>query len=292
MSLGDLASFYVGVGLLTTQASTLVGAVPQVLAGDASLEELWRLLDTHVPEPYTGTAIVDIDGSMSLDDVTFGYGETPVLSHVSMTLDPHVIHALVGPNGSGKTSIVNLLLGWYRPQHGVVSASHRPLETLDIAALRRHIGVVPQDPVLLDGTIRENLTYGMNAVSEDALDEACSHAAALGLIRAAADGYDTEIGVSGSRLSGGQRQRLAIARALLRRPKLLVLDEPTNHLDAEAVATLLATLRTVPHRPTVLLITHDIELAARADVVWRVADGTVSRLAGTDAPVERRTLIH
>ena len=277
MSLGDLASFYVGVGLLTTQAAGLFSAVPHVLAGDASLEELWRLLDTHAPEPYGGTTPIEFDGRMSLDAVTFGYGERVVLSNASLTVEPHQICALVGPNGSGKTSIVNLLLGWYRPQRGSVSASHLPLDTVDVHQLRRQVGVVPQDPILLDGTIRDNLTYGMRDVSDETLDAVCEQASALSVVRGCPAGYDTGIGAQGAKLSGGQRQRLAIARALLRRPTLLVLDEPTNHLDADAVAALIRTLRSLPNRPTVLLITHDLNLAAQADATWVVANGTIER---------------
>ena len=272
MTVGDLASFFVGVSLLAPQVSAAITAVPQVIAGNQSLLALFELAHDQDIRPYRGTRRIAFKGRIAIESVEFSYGERLVLSGVSLAIEPGVTTALVGPNGTGKTSLVSLILGLYRPNAGRLSADGHPFDDLDIDDIRRSIGVVTQDPVMIPGTIWENLTYGRDDASRASVLEAAGFATAHGFIESLPLAYETPIGEDGLLLSGGQRQRLAIARALVRAPVLLILDEPTNHLDAESVRELLANLKHLPNRPAILIITHAPDVAAEADRLFVLDD--------------------
>jgi ABC-type multidrug transport system fused ATPase/permease subunit len=183
--------------------------------------------------------------------------------------------AIVGPNGSGKTTIVNLILGFYRPQKGTLCADGHLFSDLDIVHLRRHIGVVTQDAILFSGTILDNITYGYPDASREQVTQAARLATADEFIQQLARGYETLVGENGLLLSGGQRQRIAIARALLRQPRLLILDEPTNHLDTAAARRLMENLRSLPHKPACLMISHDVETVRKAQFVHFLQQGRI-----------------
>jgi ABC-type bacteriocin/lantibiotic exporter with double-glycine peptidase domain len=191
--------------------------------------------------------------------------------------------AIVGPNGSGKSTVAFLILGFYRPEAGSVAADGHSYDRLDVVHLRESIAMVTQDPVLFSGTIRENIAYGNPDVDEKSMERASELATADRFVGALADGYDTNTGEGGMALSGGERQRIAIARALLRKPRLLILDEPTNHLDVESVDRLMHNLAELDSRPAVLIITHDTRLLHLADAVHELHRGTL-RPAGERVP--------
>jgi ABC-type bacteriocin/lantibiotic exporter with double-glycine peptidase domain len=181
--------------------------------------------------------------------------------------------ALVGPNGAGKSTIVSLLLGLYRPDAGRLLADGRPYDELDLDDVRRGIGVVLQDPLIFHGTIRENIAFGLPDAGDARVEEAAEWATAAAFVRRLPAGYETDVGAEGVRLSAGQRQRIAIARALLARPALVVLDEPATYLDAVATAALVANLAALPWRPALLVIGHDELLLPAVDRVYRLEDG-------------------
>jgi ABC-type multidrug transport system fused ATPase/permease subunit len=174
----------------------------------------------------------------------------------------------MGPNGSGKSTIVHLIMGFYRPREGRILADDDPYDELDIISLRKQIGIVLQDPVTFSGTIRENITYGNPDAAETEVEEACELAVALDFIKDLPQGFETPVGEGGVLLSGGQRQRIVIARALLRKPKLLILDEPTNHLDKPTMERLLDNLKKLKESPAIFLVTQDINIAREAQVVY------------------------
>ena len=293
MSLGNLLAFNAILLALRRYAQDALGALPALADGVHALASLQQLLAEAPPEPYHGARPHTLSGAISLRAVTFNYdGQPPVLRGLNMTLAPHTLTALVGPNGSGKTTIVNLLLGLYRPQQGALLADDAPYADLDMRCLRRQIGVLTQDPLLFDGTVWENVTFGMPGATQAQVVSAAEMASAHDFIQQMPRAYDTLIGERGVRLSGGQRQRLALARVLLRRPKLLILDEPTSHLDKTAsrqfisylAAGLLPSLRAGEEGPgghgreplpTTLLITHDMAVARLADRVCILRDGRV-----------------
>ena len=210
----------------------------------------------------------------------FAYGDGPqILNDVSLSISRGARVALVGANGSGKSSLSHLLAGYYRPHTGRVLANGIPYDELSMSSLRKRIAIVPQNPLLFSGTVRDNIAYGMPLPVDHDLEQALEWSGATALIRGLPRGLDTEIGDQGVRLSGGQRQSLAIARALLRRPDLLVLDEPTNHLDAEAIERLAASLDGLPFRPAVLVISHEAHVLRHATLAYRIEASRLSPAA-------------
>jgi len=218
---------------------------------------------------------VRFDGAVALRGVTFGHGEEPVLVDVDVVVGAGERVAVTGPNGAGKSTVAALLLGLHRPWSGVAEASGVPFDALDVTELRHGIGAVPQEPTLRPGTIAENISFGRpEATREDVLG-AGELAGVDRFVAAQPAGYDTHLGEDGVGLSGGERQCVALARALVGRPPLLILDEPTNHLDAEASVRLVDMLDALEPAPAILLITHDPAVAAWADRVVALADGRV-----------------
>jgi ABC-type bacteriocin/lantibiotic exporter with double-glycine peptidase domain len=207
--------------------------------------------------------------------VYFRYKQDPILQGANLAVEPQSTIAIMGANGSGKSTMMHLLSGFYRPQEGRLFADDCPYDELDILDLRRSIGVVMQDPFFFPGTILENITYGSPRAKQPHVMEAARLATAHAFIEELPKKYDTLVGDNGVLLSGGQRQRIAIARALLRRPKLLILDEPTNHLDAAAVAGLMENLKRLSYRPTTILISHDREIVHHADRIYAVENGRI-----------------
>jgi ABC-type multidrug transport system fused ATPase/permease subunit len=273
-TLGSLLAFNAVVIALRRYVQDLVSAMPALVDGVHALETLFRLTREAPPEPYHGSRQLLFRGVIQFREVTFGYGDhEPVLQKINLTLEPHTLTVLVGANGSGKTTLVNLILGLFRPQQGGLFADGYAYEELDIRVLRRRIGVLPQDPILLDGTIWENIIYGIPEVPRDVVREAAEKAMAHDFIAQLPQGYDTLVGERGVRLSGGQRQRIALARALARQPALLILDEPTNHLDTTAAQRLIETLMHEENAPTTIVISHEEALAQQTHRLYHLQDG-------------------
>jgi ABC-type multidrug transport system fused ATPase/permease subunit len=291
MSLGSLISFYALVALLRAQGNAVLNAIPQAIAGRESLARLVAILEAPDGEPYRGTRPPSLRRSVALRDVEFGYSEdAPILRGFSLELERGERVALVGPNGSGKTTVAALVLGLYRPWRGSLAADGVSYDELDIRALRRLIGFVPQRPVLFPGTIAANIAYGVHAAGEAPVREAAALATADEFVERLELGYETQVGDDGELLSGGERQRIAIARALVREPDVLILDEPTSSLDRDAMEGVLASLRTLPYEPSVLVISHDTTLIEDADRVVVLGDGMSEGLARPAASTRRDVL--
>jgi ABC-type multidrug transport system fused ATPase/permease subunit len=171
----------------------------------------------------------------------------------------------VGPSGAGKTTLGRVLLGLTRPDEGVVLLGDRPLADVDLEQWRGHVAWAPQHPSLVPGTVADNIAMGRPHATAAAIEHAARRAAAHPFIQRLPDGYATVVGAGGHGLSAGQRQRIGLARALLRDASLLVLDEPTVHLDRDAARQVAATVEELRGSRTIVLLTHDRELAARAD---------------------------
>ena len=277
ISTGDLIAFYVSVMMLRVSVNTLITRYPQVIEGIAAARRLDAFLEDPDTPPYTGHEPPTSSGTLAFENVAFGYG-APLFEGVELAIEPGETVAITGTNGSGKTSLLYLLLGLYRPSQGQLTLDGVPYDQLDVVALRDRIGVVMQDAMLFAGTIRENLTYGRANVTNAEIIDAAKLATAHTFISEMPLGYDTPAGEGGAFLSGGQRQRLALARALLRQPRILVLDEPTNHLDQSTVEALLDRIRDLPGRPAIVLISHDPHVIDQADSVYHVEDGRVRAL--------------
>ena len=237
----------------------LVGATPQIpLEGGDRPEEL---------EP-----------SIALEGVRFRYPartEVEALKGIDLRIAPGEVVALVGKSGSGKSTVLNLLLRFYDPDEGRVCIGGRDVRELDPAWFRRRMATVLQEPTLFSRTVAENIAYGVSGASDHDVVSAAELASAGEFIDRLPDGYDAPIGDRGVQLSGGQRQRLAIARAILRRPRILILDEATSALDQELESIVQLTLRTLDYRPTTLIIAHRLSTVATVDRVIVLDEGRI-----------------
>jgi ABC-type multidrug transport system fused ATPase/permease subunit len=277
MSLGAFFAFFVAANMLTAYADRVTAALPELIAGTESLLTLLRLRHEQPRALYRGTIVRNCSGNISIRNAGFEHAAAPILRDVSIELRPRTTTAIVGSNGSGKTTLVNLILGLYRPQSGALFADGTPYDTLDLRVLRRGMGVVPQQPTYFTGTVLENIAYGWPDLGRDAAMAAAKRADADAMIRSLPQGYDTPIGEGGARLSGGEAQKIAIARALIARPKMLILDEPTNHLDPASMLRIMKALTEDRDRPAILIVSHDSGVVGFADEVFSIDAGRLSQ---------------
>ncbi len=290
MTLGDLLAYYVAVSLLSASMISTLTAIPQIVEGNASLKLLHEFLQTRDPLPYHGAREILFQGNVRFDEVWFHYDDAEVLRGVNLELKRGVTTAILGSNGAGKSTLTFLLLGLYRPTRGALFAEGIVYDELAMPALRARIGAVLQDPLIFAGSVRENIAYGAVDATGAQIERASRLATAHDFITQLPHGYETQVGEEGKLLSGGQRQRLALARALLREPALLILDEPTNHLDAASIVEWMANLKTLAPRPAVLLISHDLSVAHQADQVFELRDGQVTQMLRIDAQALEQNL--
>ncbi|MDR3410844.1 MAG: ABC transporter ATP-binding protein [Formivibrio sp.] len=283
ISLGSLLSFYVLFVLLGSNLQKVFGAIPHLLAGNQALRALYSFYSQQAPPPYSGTKPIDFRGAIELSGVSFRYKTRTVLNNLSLKLDPQSSTAIMGSNGGGKTTIARLILGLYSPNQGALLADGLPYEQLDIDQLRTFMAFAPQDPVLFAGTIWENVSYGSQDSDADSVMDFCKVALVDNFARPLPHGYQTEVGEDGIALSGGQRQKIAIARALARRPQLLILDEPTNHLDPMSAKQILHNVKTISEGPTLLIITQDAAVAREAEKCYCLENGFLTEVENNGA---------
>lgn len=208
-------------------------------------------------------------------EVRYEFGEPPALDGVSLEIEPGETVAFVGSSGSGKSTLLNVVLGFLRPTRGRVLLDGVDMEELDLRMFRRFVSVVPQESVLFEGTIRENIVYGLGQVGDERGLVALRDANALEIVEAQPHGWDTVVGERGARLSGGQRQRLSIARALVRDPRVLLLDEATRTLDPESEAKVKDALARLMRGRTTLVVAHRLSTIRSADRIVVLERGRV-----------------
>ena len=269
--LSYIISFYDPLRRLTEVDNTFQQAI-------ASGERIFELLD-EVPEIVDvpdAIALDEIEGDVLFDDVHFRYGEGgEVLHDVEFHMAPGEVVALVGPSGAGKTSIASLLCRFYDPVHGRILVDGHDLRYVQVQSLRRHVAVVLQDTFLFNTTVRENLRYGKPDATQEEMVAAAKAANAHEFIQQLDQGYDTEIGERGVKLSGGQKQRLALARAILADPRILILDEATSSVDAEAEYLIQQALDDVMKGRTSLVIAHRLSTIRSADKIIALEEGRI-----------------
>jgi subfamily B ATP-binding cassette protein MsbA len=220
--------------------------------------------------------VAPILGDVRFENVSFGYDpENPVLKNVSMHIQAGEVIALVGPSGGGKTTIANLLLRFYHPTAGRILLDGKPLDFIPMEHLRKQIGVVSQETYLFSGTGRDNIAYANTDSTDAQIVDAAMAAHAHGFLFESPDGYFTEVGERGVQLSGGQRQRIAIARAILRNPRILIFDEATSHLDSESEELIQEALEKISQGRTVFVIAHRLSSVRRADKIAVIEGGKI-----------------
>ena len=290
MTVGDLFVFYAAIMVLRPYIRDSWSTIPQIIEGIESLKTLTTWLTLPDDAPTFGHERIAFSGDVQFRQVRFSYTERPLFAEIDLHIQAGQTITILGPNGAGKSTLTYLLLGFYQPQAGEILVDERPLADVAITPFRQQIGVVAQNPFIFQGTILENIAYGVIQANMEDVIAAAGKAQIHAFIQALPNGYDTIIGDNGMLLSGGQRQRIALARALLTYPSFLILDEPTNHLDTQAIRDIMHNLRHDPeYRPTVLLITHDVSFAQFWDATYVMENGRLEpylapRLVNASAP--------
>ena len=250
-------------------------------------QRLFEILDTQpdIADLPDAKTLPKIDGRITFDHVTFAYKddpETPILIDVDLEANPGEVLALVGPSGAGKTTLVNLIPRFFDPTSGSVCIDGLDLHEIQLLSLRSQIGIVPQESLLFGGTVRENILYGKLEASNEEMIAAARSANAHEFITQLPNGYDTVVGERGVKLSGGQRQRIAIARAILKDPRILLLDEATSSLDSESEGLVQEALERLMQGRTSLVIAHRLSTIQNADRIAVLDEGRLVEI-GTHA---------
>ena len=275
---GELVGFLGYIGMISQPVNSLTRAFGTWQQALGAADRIFDLLDVDaaVKEPAKPRRLGKVEGRVTFENVSFAYvpGQ-PVLQDINLEVEPGEIVALVGPSGAGKTSLVNLLPRFYDPTAGRVRLDGIDLRELSLRELRQQIGLVPQETILFGVSVRENILFGRPDATEQEIIEAARIANAHDFITALPEGYDTLVGEQGAALSGGQRQRIAIARAVLRSPRLLILDEATSALDTESELLVQEALSRLMTGRTTFVIAHRLSTIRNAHRILVLDEGRI-----------------
>ncbi len=270
--------WYIGLASLMFKPIKTIGLFNNILQQSlASAARIFYVLDFE-KETYKRKSqlkLTSVQGEVEFRNVTFGYEHEPVVKHISFHAKPGEVVALVGRSGSGKTTLLNLLSRFYEVDSGEILIDGISTTHMALADLRHHIAIVPQETILFDGTVMENIIYGAPAATREEVLEAAKQANAHDFIVQMAKGYETQIGESGAKLSTGQQQRLSIARAILKGPPILVLDEATSALDSQSEVLVQASLDNLMKGRTTFVIAHRLSTVVHADKILVLNDGEI-----------------
>ncbi|MGB0626048.1 MAG: ABC transporter transmembrane domain-containing protein [Alphaproteobacteria bacterium] len=281
LSAGDLSAFVFYAVVVASSVGAISEVIGELQRAAGATERLFELMDMQpaIVAPAAPKSLpAPVTARVALEGVTFHYPsrpEDPALADFSLDVAPGETVALVGPSGAGKTTVFQLLLRFYDPNAGRLCFDGVDIRDLEPLALRRHVGLVPQEPVIFSANAWENIRYGRPEAGDDEVRAAADAASAREFLEALPEGFDTFLGEKGVRLSGGQRQRVAIARAILRDPELLLLDEATSALDAESERAVQAAMTDLMANRTTLVIAHRLATVIAADRIVVIDGGRV-----------------
>ena len=279
LTIGELVAFTAYLEYLSAPVYRILHFHLGLAATKAVLKRLFQVLD--LTDEHSGDTdlekkkLDDVVGHIQFQSVRFAYEEIEVLKNINLDVPPGSTIALVGPSGSGKTTLTNLIPRLYEPNAGRLLLDGHDLQTLELKFLRQQIGIVSQEPVLFDVSIKDNIRYGCSSATDEKIYAAARDANIHEFIVSLPDGYETQIGERGFKLSGGQKQRVAIAMAILKDPKILILDEATSALDSQSEALIQEALQNVMKQRTTFVIAHRLSTIRNADQIVVMDQGQI-----------------
>jgi ABC-type multidrug transport system fused ATPase/permease subunit len=290
ITVGELFSFVIYTSFIGASIAGLGDIYAQLQRSIGASERIQEILHQEGEQGSKKSKAIKLTGNVSYDNVTFSYPTRKnyvVLNKLSFSVEAGQKVALVGQSGSGKSTIISLLMRFYNVDQGSINIDNKDIREYDLSDYRSNVGIVPQEVILFGGTIEENISYGKPGASLEEIKHAAAQANALDFIESFPDGFETIVGERGVKLSGGQRQRIAIARAILKNPAILILDEATSSLDAESEYLVQEALEKLMENRTSIIIAHRLSTIKKADQIFVIKEGALAE-TGTHAELIRR----
>lgn len=291
IKVGDVVMYQGFFSTILNSVNGILNVYPQFARGFESIYSISEVLSSNQTEEYQGTKLLEsVRGGFEFENVRFQYQDTDkhVLKDFNLTVRPGECIAFVGESGAGKSTVLNLLVGFYRPTEGRIKLDGVPFDEIDMRSYRQKLAVVPQSTVLFSGSIRANITFGLTDVPEEKVQEVIRMANLQDVVAAMPDGLDTMIGEHGGKLSGGQRQRIAIARAMIRDPQVILLDEATSALDNMSEFIVQKAMRELIRGRTTFIVAHRLSTIRDADRIVVMKDGQVAEVGTFEELMGRR----
>ncbi|WP_243156245.1 ABC transporter ATP-binding protein [Clostridium sp. C2-6-12] len=276
ITVGDVVLYQTYFTTVVNQVSSIIMLIPTISKGLESVNSVGEILLAHdIERNSKKKKISSVDGEFIFENVEYMYpnGKANILNGLNLKVAKGETIAFVGESGAGKSTILNIIIGFILPSKGKVFLDGNDITEIDLRSYRKHLAVVPQNTILFSGTIRDNITYGMSDISEEMLESIVEAANLSKLIKELPEGLDTWIGENGGKLSGGQRQRIAIARAIIRNPKVIVLDEATSALDSISEKKIQSALNNLKKGRTTFIVAHRLSTIKEADRIAVIKDG-------------------
>lgn len=285
ISVGEVVLYQTYFSSIVNNVSSIITLIPIIAKGLESVNSIGDILTADdVEDNRKKIKMEKVSGKIDFEDVAFTYkGEhTPILSHLNLHVNPGETIAFVGPSGAGKSTILNMVIGFFKPSAGKILVDGTDISKVNLNSFRKHIAVVPQTSILFSGTIRDNITYGIENISDKELDKVLAASNLKELIDSLPDGLETKIQEHGGNLSGGQRQRLSIARAFVRDPKILILDEATSALDTVSERKIQEATKNLSKNRTTLIVAHRLSTIRDADKIAVINNGGIEEFGTYD----------
>ncbi|MDF2941511.1 MAG: ABC-type multidrug transport system, ATPase and permease component [Herbinix sp.] len=291
ISIGEIILYQTYFASIITEVSNLITLLPTLARGIESVRSVGEIVLAHDVEDYRNkTKIKHVNGTFLFEQVRFEYKDSfrPILKGLNLEVKQGETIAFVGESGAGKSTILNLIIGFLKPTGGKIYLDGIDLSTLDMNSFRKHLAVVPQNVILFSGTIRQNITYGLPHVEEKKLEEVIKAANLGDLVNELPEGLDTMIGEHGGKLSGGQRQRISIARALMRDPSVIILDEATSALDSASERMVQEAIQNLSMGRTTFIVAHRLSTIRNADRIAVIGDGICKEIGSYEELIHKK----
>lgn len=295
ISVGDVVLYQTYFSSIVNNVSGIITLIPTVAKGLESVNSIGDVLTAEdIEDNHKKKKVKQVHGEIEFKDVAFSYTphEAPILSHLSFRINPGETIAFVGPSGAGKSTILNMVIGFSKALSGEVLIDGNNINALNLRSYRKHIAVVPQTSILFSGTIRENITYGLDSISEEELQKVLVASNLKEMIDNLPDGLETRIQEHGGNLSGGQRQRISIARAFVRNPQILILDEATSALDTISEKQIQEATHNLTKDRTTLIVAHRLSTIRDADKIAVIENGGVAEFGTYEELMEKKGIFY